>query len=149
LGHLALLDLLPHLFGEVVVPPAVAEELAVESPGLPRVDLAALGFVHIQAPRDRQHVDNLCRRLHRGESEAIVLATEIGPDYVLMDERAGRKVAIQYGLVPVGSIGVLIRAKHRGLVLRVAPLLDRLVKDIGFRVSAEVRRKALEQAGET
>lgn len=148
LAQLSLLDLLPRLFGEVILPPAVVAELSVERSGIPRVNIASHAFLRVQAPRNRGRVDSLLNELHAGESEAIALAIEIHPDFVLMDDREGREVAMRFGLVPVGAIGVLTRAKRVGLVPKVAPLLDRLVEEIEFRLSDEVRRRALEQAGE-
>jgi predicted nucleic acid-binding protein len=50
--------------------------------------------------------------------------------------------------VPTGVLAVLVAAKQKGLVSRVAPLIDDLQSRIRFRVSNRVRAKVLEQAGE-
>jgi len=52
------------------------------------------------------------------------------------------------GVVPIGLLGVLLRAKQTGAVRSVAPLIDRLVVEMKFRVSSDIRRKVLELAGE-
>ena len=51
-----------------------------------------------------------------GESEAIALAIEVLAEWVLMDEDAGRRTAIELGLRTTGVCGILIRAKEHGLV---------------------------------
>ncbi len=148
LAHLSLLTLLPELFSEVRVPPAVDDELRRPPAGLPRVDVRDLRFVTIQAPRDRARVRELLRDLDPGESEALALAVEVGVSAVLIDESAGRRMAKQLRLLPVGALGVLIRAKQRGLVPEVVPLVDRLRSDLGFFISDQLRAEVQRLAGE-
>jgi uncharacterized protein len=145
LAHLGLFDLLGQLFAEVWVPPAVADELA-------RVGLALspapAPWLKIAAPRDRKQVEALALELDAGESEALALAIEIGSHEILIDERAGRRVALRLGLEPVGVIGLLVRAKARGVVPSLNPLLDRLRSELGFFISDALRAEALRLAGE-
>jgi predicted nucleic acid-binding protein len=49
--------------------------------------------------------------LDNGEAEAIALAVEIQADRILIDERRGRKKAIELSLRPIGVLGILLRAK--------------------------------------
>ena len=77
-------------------------------------------------------VDELAVVLDRGESEAIVLAEELRCSAILMDEAAGRRIALRRGLVPLGTAGMLLRAKKAGFLREVRPLLDRLNDDLGF-----------------
>ncbi|MGP0066280.1 MAG: DUF3368 domain-containing protein [Isosphaeraceae bacterium] len=148
LAHLSLLALLPELFAEVLVPPVVDDELKRPPTGLPSVDVAGLRFVTIQAPRDRTRVQELLRDLDPGESEALALAVEVGVSVVLIDESAGRRMARQLGLLPIGVLGILIRAKQRGLVLEVVPLLDRLRSELGFFISDQLRSEVQRLADE-
>jgi len=46
---------------------------------------------------------------------------------VLIDEEAGRAAARRLGLLPLGVLGTLVRAKQRGLIDRVDPLVASLV----------------------
>ena len=88
------------------------------------------------------------RTLDPGESEALALAVELGISVILIDEAADRAAAMRLGLLPVGVLGTLVRAKQRGLVDRVEPLIDRLEREIGFFVSQELRAEILRRAGE-
>ncbi|HEV8604367.1 MAG TPA: hypothetical protein VGQ99_03315 [Tepidisphaeraceae bacterium] len=69
IGHI---QVLPKLFGEVVIPPAVASELTV--PGRPQIvrNFAAARpeWLRVQAPKVVQQIPEL----HQGESEALSLA---------------------------------------------------------------------------
>lgn len=49
--------------------------------------------------------------LDSGEAEAIVLATEINADLIILDERLGRYHAKHADLRVTGTIGILIKAK--------------------------------------
>ena len=54
---------------------------------------------------------------------------------VLIDEVAGRAAARQLGLAPMGVLGVLVRAKQRGFIGKVTPLMDRLQDELNFFIS--------------
>ena len=83
-----------------------------------------------------------------GEAEALALALELHADIVLMDETAGRQVALQQGLVPVGVLGLLVEGKKKGLVPAVAPILRTLVEQARFRASQSLLRETLRLASE-
>ena len=65
-----------------------------------------------------------------------------------MQEKIGRRVATHRGLRVVGLLGVLVLAKDRGLVRRVADIVADLERRAGFFISPEVRRAVLQRAGE-
>jgi uncharacterized protein len=148
LGHLGLLALLRDLFGQVVIPPAVQQELMRPPPRLLAIDVSQLAFVQIQAPQNHAQVQQLLQTLDPGESEALVLAVELQVSTLLIDEMDGRAVATQLGLVPLGTLGVLLRAKQRGLINAVRPLMDRLENEIQFFISPQLRADVLRLAGE-
>ena len=51
-----------------------------------------------------------------GEAETIVLARELGADWVLMDEKKGRRKLTEMGLPKIGTVGILLKAKQVGLL---------------------------------
>ena len=98
--------------------------------------------------RNRELVRALQQELDAGEAEAIALALETGAELLLMDERLGRETAAHLGLRYVGVIGVLVEAKHKGLVSALKPQLDALRDVAGFRVSGGLYRRVLQDEGE-
>jgi predicted nucleic acid-binding protein len=64
--------------------------------------------------------------LGRGEFEAMVLYKELQADYLLLDDRQARKVAIYNQIKVVGSLGILLLAKEEGLIALIKPFLERL-----------------------
>ncbi len=135
------LDLLAALFEEVLVPVAVREEVLRAGPHVPGIqairDAFANGWLRVQSVRDSAAVLRLTAELDRGESEAIVLMRETQAGLLLLDERRARARAGREGLRLIGTIGILLQARERGLVQAVTPLLGDLRRK-GFRVSAEL-----------
>lgn len=148
LAHLGHLDLLRAVYGPILAPPAVARELLQPRTALPAIDLALVPFVRVQAPHNSAQVQQLLGTLGAGEAEALALAVEVNASVVLMDESAGRAEGARLGLVMVGTLGVLLRAKQRGLIPAVGPLMDRLVNEINFFISPVLRATVLRLAGE-
>ena len=135
LARIGQLPLLPSLYGEVRVPEAARDEVRNAS------------WVRTESVRDSLAVDLLRDRLGAGESDAIVLAIEAGADLLLMDEERGRRLAESRGLTVLGTLGVLILSKRRGLLDQVARHLDALLAS-GFRMDEELHQTVLQLAGE-
>lgn len=139
LAQIGRLALLPDLFDAVLVPPAVGRETALpvgRQPWLVERPLARPIPPRVRTPS-----------LGAGETEAIALALEAGVSAILVDERAGRRLAAAVGLDVVGTVGILLRAKERGHLVSVRPDLDALLGS-GFFISTSLYRYALLRAGE-
>jgi len=147
LHFLGRLDLLGSLFGDVWVPPAVAEELRRPRRTFAQIEVTGYG-IQVAAPRDRDLVARLRKGLDAGEAEALALALELKASIVLIDEAHGRAEAVALGLEPKGVLGILVDAKDRGMVDRVKPLVDRLRKELNFHIAEAVRKQTLRMAGE-
>ena len=145
LGHLALLKT---LFGKVIVPPAVVQELVHPRPRFPAIDVASMPFIEIRSPGNTTLLHELQDVLDAGEAEAIVLAKELNAEWLLIDESDGRRIAAEKGVPIMGVLGVLIRAKDRGLVSAVLPLAHRLRDELGFFLSEATLAEARRLAGE-
>ena len=89
----------------------------------------------------------LLDELDLGEAETIVLAIELGADWVLMDERKGRRKVSQLGLNKIGTLGILLRAKRAGYISSLKEEVERL-RERGFSISDSVIKAVLEEAGE-
>jgi predicted nucleic acid-binding protein len=148
LNHLGLLDVLAELFERVFLPPAVERELLRPRPRFTVVDVASYGFVEVRAPQDGSRVSQYLQKLDPGESEALVLAQEIGADALLMDDAAARAIAVGEGVFVIGTLGILSRAKLRGHIAEGGPMLDRLRAELDFFVSDRLRAEFLRSVGE-
>jgi predicted nucleic acid-binding protein len=148
LAQIGRLNLLQLLYDQLYLPPAVFNEVVTfgrERPGAAEVETA--DWIRVINISDISAVERLRERLDMGESEAIVLAIELEANLLLIDEARGRRVAQAQGLNHVGTVGLLVLARQRGLIAAVSPLLDELITS-GFRMNEELYRTAQRLAGE-
>jgi predicted nucleic acid-binding protein len=82
-----------------------------------------------------------------GESETMALYFEKKADFLLVDEKKGRKIAVYNKINVVGSLGILLISKQMGLIPLIKPLLNHLQRS-HIRISDELYSKALDLAGE-
>lgn len=124
-------DALAKLFGQVVIPPAVARELIMPSrPQRVRDFFAtAPSWLKIRSPSTSLTIPGL----HPGEIEAISLAEELRADLLLIDERKAYKEAVARKLNAAGTVRVLERAASEGL-LDLKVVFERL-KQADFWIS--------------
>jgi len=144
------LSLLRDQFGEVLIPGAVLEELRVEEelPGSQSVRNALKdGWIRIEPVKHRPLVRAMQRDLDKGEAEAIALAIEVNANWLLIDERDGRKAARSMKLNLVGVLGVLLKAKRNGKLNSLKKAMERLQAKAGFYVRADLY-SAIIQEGE-
>jgi len=139
LNYLVLIDgveVLPQLYGRVLIPLAVWEEF--QRPETPQA-------VHawIAQPPDWLQIRPVVRtpglaieNLGAGECEAIALAEELHADRLVIDDRAARRIATQRHSIVIGTLGVLTEAADRGL-LDFSDTIARL-RQTSFYVSPEV-----------
>ncbi len=145
------LSLLHQQFGEVWIPPAVVEELRLDE-GLPGCralgEAIEAGWLKVEEVKNRSFVKMLQRDLDKGEAEAIVLALEEEADWMLLDERDGRRVAKSLGLKVTGVLGVLLRAKHEGHVRSLREVMKQLCEKAGFRIGPKLFADIIRRSGE-
>lgn len=139
------LSLLEVIFGNVLVPEAVFSEVtAVDKPQSARLRSYLHGKVRAV---DMQRYVYLDAFADVGEIQAMLLYKEVAADYLLIDDRRGRKVAKINQIKTVGSLGVLLQAKRIGLIPRVAPLVEQIAASSVF-MSENLIQAVLELAGE-
>jgi predicted nucleic acid-binding protein len=138
------IDVLPALFGEVIVPQSVADELQhARTP--PEVHSWAAQPPPWFVVRPALQVDDQIR-LGRGETEAICLALEMHASLLLIDDRRGRREAIARGVPVAGTLNVLVAAAARGLL--ELPAAIQKLRATNFHLSNEVVAAALNEDAE-
>jgi predicted nucleic acid-binding protein len=152
LGVIGMLELLPRAFEEVYVPPAVWKEVVRQGRSRQVVEAveeaARAGWILVRAPANTSLVQSLRQTLHEGEAEAISLAVETRPDFLLMDESDGREIARRMALKTHGVVGLLVQAKADGRLTAVRPVIEQLVQS-GFYLAPALVEKVLREVGET
>jgi len=127
---------LPKIYGRVVVPQTVREELGrVSAPKLVRSWMDHLPvWLEVRSPSIAP--DSSLAKLDAGEHDAIVLAAELHADQLIVDEREGRREAERRGIPVIGTLGGLREAAILKLLdIRVA--VERL-QATSFFVAPEV-----------
>ena len=83
------LDILKKLYGKVFIPEAVHAEIDAGKSKKYYKDLSIINWVNIVQIQDNLAIKYFMD-MDSGEAEAIVLATEIGADLIILDEKIGR-----------------------------------------------------------
>lgn len=143
-------ELLHQLFGEIFIPRAVYTETVItgREEGGAKHEVAGASWIKTVDVQDRLSVNVLLNELDIGEAEAIVLASELKADWVLMDEKKGRRKLTQLRMPKIGTVGLLLKAKQMGILSAVRPELEKL-QQRGFSLSQSVIEIILQKAGES
>ncbi|NER48099.1 MAG: DUF3368 domain-containing protein [Symploca sp. SIO1B1] len=148
LAAIGQLELLEQLYGNVIIPPTVYQELINSGDTDPgTLAVKTLDWIKIQPITESTLVETLQTNLDPGEAEAIALAVELNAQRLIIDERKGRNAAIEMGLRVTGLLGILLAAKQQGYIPLVEPILDNLI-DHGFWVHEKLYLEVLHLAGE-
>lgn len=132
IGHT---ELLPNLFGEIIIPEAVFAEMSHE-----RTPAAVFDWMKNLPPWIRVKTPSSAttesiKGLGKGETEAIALALEEKADALLMDDKKAIREARNNGLVVITTLGILELAAIKGLI-DFPKVLDELALT-SFRLPAE------------
>ncbi len=105
IGHI---DVLPRLFGKLLVPPAVIHEMQhPKAPSAVSTWARKLPtWIEVKAPLTGISTSGI----GAGEDEAISLAVELGDATLLVDDVRARTVAKSRGLLTIGTLAILDRA---------------------------------------
>ncbi|MBI2827412.1 MAG: DUF3368 domain-containing protein [Planctomycetia bacterium] len=137
-------DILPALFGQVVIPAAVLDELRhANTPDTVRQWIGNLpAWLQVRSPTQ---VDPQLRLGH-GEAEAISLAVEMHADLLLMDDRRARREAESRGLSVAGTLNVLEAAAQRGML--DLPTAIAKLRQTNFHIAERIIQRALYEDAE-
>lgn len=148
LSHVGWLDILKKLYGEVTIPEAVYNELSVKAESVCKkaVD-SSLDWIRVDKIKNQMAKTMYKTQLHDGEVEVMILAKEVAADVVIIDDANAKKHAKYLGLPVTGTLGVLIKAKQKGYINELRPMLQRMVES-GIYLSQSLIELCLKQVGE-
>ena len=129
------LNILPALFDPIMIPPEVEREFDRK-----------FSWLKTENPTNNLLVAALRLVVDAGEAEAIALASEKSC-LLISDDKQARATAKRLGVVVIGTIGVLVRAKQNGVVSAIKPILNELEQN-SFFISQALREEALKLVGE-
>jgi predicted nucleic acid-binding protein len=121
-----LLDLLPALFTEIVVPDKVLQEIMAKG----EIDLSSISLFSnkrftqvtgIVIPPSITSWD-----LGEGESSVLSFALKNPDFWAVIDDREARRCAASLGCHHTGTVGIILLAKRRGIIPSVREALKRL-----------------------
>ena len=135
------IDLLPRLFGRIVIPLTVLGELT--EPDSPAVVKSWLSkppdWLEARSPRPVE--DSLLPDLDTGERDAILLARELGADALLADDYAAYERAGKEGIRVVRTLAILRLGAKRGWI--DLPRAIVLLQKTNFRIRLNIVEELL------
>lgn len=140
------LTILKELYSKIIIPQEVYNELENGKHKDYYTDLTKLDWIEIKSIKDGKSLSYFLD-LDKGEAETIILANEMEADLVIMDERLGRFHAKHANLKTTGTLGVLLKAKEKGIIKTINPLLVDL-KEKGIWLNDGLIEKVLKLANE-
>jgi predicted nucleic acid-binding protein len=131
------LDLLKRCYTTIFVTPEVASEW----------DNTLPEWIVVRKVKNQLHQRILEQLIGAGESSAIALGLEVSHSIVVIDDLKARKLAKSLNLRITGSLSILVKAKQKGYVARLTPILDD-IQQTDFRISEKILKRILNLAGE-
>ena len=137
LSNIGELHLLQKVYGKITTTIEVATEFGE----------TLSDWIEIEKVNDTYKQQLLEMQVDKGEASALALALETPGSTIIIDDYRARKVAEKLKLNYTGTLGVIIRAKIKGIIPSIKPLLTK-IKQTDFRLTNEIEQQALKEAGE-
>ena len=135
LTNIGELNILQKVYGKIITTPDIADDYSQPLPE----------WVEIVTVKDKYRQQLLEMQIDKGESSAIALALETPGCTIILDDYKARVVAKQLGINITGTIGVIIKAKLKGIIPSIKPILEK-IKQTNFHLSKEIELQALKEA---
>lgn len=139
LGNAGLLEILQKLYGRILVPEAVYQEVTAKDDAAGMILLNGADWIQVEQVQNQSDARIFSSRLHAGEVEVMLLAREQKADLLIIDDNAAKSTAKYLGMKVTGSLGVLLRAKQMGFLEDINDAMDQIILN-GFYVSEELRK---------
>lgn len=140
------LNILKEIYGEIIVPYGVFEEIEQGVHKNFYRNLSKVDWIKIKSITNKNSLKYV-HELDKGEAEVIILANEISADLVIIDEKLGREYAKHFGLKLTETIGILLKAKELKLINNIKSLLATMKKN-GIWLNKKLTNNVLRIANE-
>ena len=130
-------QLLKKVYGSITITPEVKKEYKKSFPE----------WIIVKKVRNKRKQKQFEQVVDIGEASSIALAVEHKNCILIIDDKRGRKLAASLHIEITGTLGTLMKAKQKGIIVEIAPFLKKL-SQAGFRISKEVEAGILKMAGE-
>lgn len=147
LGKIGRVALLGELSDELIVPGVVAHEVGAKPDG-ERIVSEIASLVGTRIEEDITTSPEIAAwNLGRGESQVLALAATHPGSRAVLDDLEARRCAQSLGLSLIGTLGVVLRAKRKGVIERARPVIEHL-RRVGLYASDSLVERALAHLGE-
>jgi predicted nucleic acid-binding protein len=124
------LSILHKLFEEIWITEEVSKEFGLALPD----------WIKIRQPNNQAKVDALNLILDKGEASSIALSLENSSSILIIDEKKGRRIAQELGVIISGTLGVILKAKENHLIDSIEHIVEKL-EGAGFYLSSRLKEK--------
>ena len=131
------MNILRDLYNEIIIPKKVEEEFGGK----------LANWIRIYQTSDVKTLKVLKTIVDDGEAEVIILGTEIKDSLLILDDLKARGIAKGLEIKITGTLGVLLKAKRRGIIKSIKDVLDDL-KEAEFRMSENLQDKMIKLSKE-
>ena len=146
LSKINALEILNNLYGEIIIPQAVFEEVTNKN-DVAKEKILNSEWIKILEVQDKSDRKIYQSKLHDGEVEVMMLAKENSADLLIIDDNAAKKTAKFLGFTVTGTLGVVLKAKSEKIISEVKPVLEKMQRE-NFYISEEIKNLILKTAGE-
>jgi len=147
LGKADLLKTISPLAKEWIVPDGVIREVEARSPAEPYLSDVSCKSKLVQKKVSKIHASIAAWDLGQGESEVLTLAFKNPETGVVLDDRQARKCAILFDIPLIGSQGLIVLAKRKGILDFAKPAIDRLIT-VGLFIEPSMLDRIFHAIGE-
>lgn len=131
------LNILNELYGKIFTTTEVAAEYGKALPD----------WIEIKEVKNKNNIIELENIVDKGEASAIALAVEVKDCVIIIDDLKARNLAKRIGLNITGTLGIILKAKQKGIITSVKPMIFKLRKT-NFRLTKNLENNILFESGE-
>ncbi|GGA31447.1 DUF3368 domain-containing protein [Okeania sp. KiyG1] len=125
-----LIELLPQLYGSIILPQGVVLELEDGKNlgvAVPKIENYSWFQIYPSPDLNLTEFSKMGDILGRGEKEVMALGLEISDSLAIIDDGLARSYARDLGIKITGTVGVLLKAKQTGYLDLIKPVLEELI----------------------